>query len=44
MDGEGTIAASPVSGVEHWTRKGEIRLFLWEKYVGAPEPENAPVR
>ena len=37
MDGEGTIAASPVSGVEHWTRKGEIRLFLWEKYVGAPE-------
>jgi len=41
MDGEGTIAASPVSGVEHWTRKGEIRLFLWEKYVGAPEKKPA---
>ncbi len=22
-------------GVEHWTRKGDIRLFLWQKCVGA---------
>src|SRR5438477_3375375 len=41
MDGEGTIAASPVSGVEHWTRKGEIRLFLWEKYAGTPDGKPA---
>ncbi|MDP3082795.1 MAG: alpha/beta hydrolase [Rubrivivax sp.] len=29
-----------VTGVEHWTVKktkdGEVRLFLWEKYVGSP--------
>jgi len=33
-------AATAVTGVEHWTRKrtpdGEVRLFLWEKYVGSP--------
>ncbi|HUH93665.1 MAG TPA: alpha/beta hydrolase [Casimicrobiaceae bacterium] len=30
-----------VTGVEHWARKptpdGEVRLFLWEKYVDAPD-------
>ena len=25
-----------VTGVEHWTHKGQVRLFLWEKYVGSP--------
>ncbi len=25
-----------VTGVEHWTHKGNVRLFLWEKYVGSP--------
>ena len=25
-----------VTGEEHWTRKGDVRLFLWEKYVGSP--------
>jgi len=25
-----------VTGVEHWTNKGDVRLFLWEKFVGAP--------
>src|SRR3989442_1009201 len=30
-----------VTGVEHWTHKGEVRLFLWEKYVGAPEGKPA---
>jgi pimeloyl-ACP methyl ester carboxylesterase len=25
---------TPVTGVEHWTKKGEVRLFLWEKFVG----------
>ena len=27
----------PVTGVEHWTSKGDVRLFLWEKFVGTPE-------
>ncbi len=27
-------AASAVTGMEHWTRKGEVKLFLWEKYAG----------
>ena len=33
---EQAVAQSPVTGVEHWTHKGEVRLFLWEKFVGAP--------
>lgn len=39
------MSASPVSGVEHWTNKktadGDIRLFLWEKYVGSPQGKPA---
>ena len=34
-----------VTGVEHWAHKrtphGEVRLFLWEKYVGTPEGKPA---
>jgi pimeloyl-ACP methyl ester carboxylesterase len=26
-----------MTGHEHWTQKGSVKLFLWEKYVGAPE-------
>jgi pimeloyl-ACP methyl ester carboxylesterase len=25
-----------VTGVEHWTSRGDVRLFLWEKFVAAP--------
>ncbi len=25
-----------VVGEEHWTEKGDVRLFLWEKYLGSP--------
>ena len=32
-----------VTGQEHWTTKqtadGEVKLFLWEKYVGSPEAQ-----
>src|SRR5512145_1910188 len=28
-----------VNGVEHWTRKGEVKLFLWQK---APPTSEAP--
>ena len=27
---------APVTGVEHWTHKGDVRLFLWEKFVDTP--------
>ena len=27
--------AGQVSGVEHWAHKGDVRLFLWEKFVGS---------
>jgi pimeloyl-ACP methyl ester carboxylesterase len=30
-----------VIGREHWTRKGDVRLFLWEKFVGTPEGKPA---
>jgi pimeloyl-ACP methyl ester carboxylesterase len=30
------ILSAPVVGREHWTKKGDIKLFLWEKYVGEP--------
>jgi pimeloyl-ACP methyl ester carboxylesterase len=33
--------AAPVTGVEHWTRKGNVRLFLWEKFVGTPSAKPA---
>lgn len=30
-------SASGVTGKEHWTKKGEVKLFLWEKYAGDPK-------
>lgn len=33
--------AAPVTGVEHWTRKADVRLFLWEKFVGTPDGKPA---
>jgi hypothetical protein len=34
---ESTGVNAPVTGVEHWTKKGDVRLFLWEKFVDAPD-------
>ena len=34
---------APVTGLEHWTQKGEVRLFLWEKFIGRPEAPNGTV-
>ncbi|HEY7383537.1 MAG TPA: alpha/beta fold hydrolase [Beijerinckiaceae bacterium] len=32
------MTGSPsVKGQEHWTNKGDVRLFLWEKRTGAPQ-------
>ncbi|HYC48324.1 MAG TPA: alpha/beta fold hydrolase [Burkholderiales bacterium] len=32
-----------IVGKEHWTRKGEVKLFLWEKYAGSPDPQKPTV-
>jgi pimeloyl-ACP methyl ester carboxylesterase len=37
----GETLAGEVTGEENWTRKGNVRLFLWEKYVGAPRGKPA---
>ncbi|MGZ5116178.1 MAG: alpha/beta hydrolase [Burkholderiales bacterium] len=30
-------AQAIITGQEHWTHKGDVRLFMWEKYVGNPD-------
>ncbi len=32
-----------VIGLEHWTMKGDVRLFMWEKYVGTPTNKRGTV-
>ena len=32
---------APVPGVEHWTHKDGVRLFLWQKFVGSPADKPA---
>ncbi|HKE41997.1 MAG TPA: alpha/beta fold hydrolase [Casimicrobiaceae bacterium] len=41
MNDRAASLSEPVVGVEHWARKGEIRLFLWEKCVGKPDGKPA---
>ena len=26
-----TVKSAAIAGKEHWTRKGDVKLFLWEK-------------
>jgi pimeloyl-ACP methyl ester carboxylesterase len=33
--------AGEVAGEAHWAHKGDVRLFLWEKYVGTPQGKPA---
>ena len=40
MDGE-TISDATVTGVEHWTHKGNVRLFLWQKFAGGARDKPA---
>jgi len=37
---DNTMDAS-IIGNEHWTHKGDVRLFLWEKYADAPDGKPA---
>jgi pimeloyl-ACP methyl ester carboxylesterase len=32
-----------VTGEEHWTNKGEVKLFLWEKYVDSPTDKKGTI-
>ena len=32
-----------VTGQEHWTRKGDVRLFLWEKCAANPDSARATI-
>jgi pimeloyl-ACP methyl ester carboxylesterase len=32
-------ATAAITGQEHWTHKGPVRLFLWEKFRGTPQGE-----
>ncbi len=36
-----TAANTTVTGLEHWTKKGDVRLFLWEKFAGSSEGKPA---
>jgi pimeloyl-ACP methyl ester carboxylesterase len=38
MEGQG---GASVAGQEHWTHKGKVKLFLWEKSAGAPQGKKA---
>jgi len=32
-----------IIGEEHWTNKGDVRLFLWEKYVDNPDNKRGTI-
>lgn len=36
-------AHAKITGQEHWTKKGDIKLFLWEKFAGGPEGKKGTV-
>ncbi len=38
-----TAADYNIIGEEHWTDKGEVKLFLWEKYVDTPTDKKGTV-
>jgi pimeloyl-ACP methyl ester carboxylesterase len=40
---EERVMQEAVTGQEHWTRKGDVRLFLWEKFVGSPKGRNGTI-
>jgi pimeloyl-ACP methyl ester carboxylesterase len=34
---------APVTGQEHWTKKGDVRLYLWEKFCGSPRGKQGTI-
>jgi pimeloyl-ACP methyl ester carboxylesterase len=41
MDAGSRDHDAEVTGVEHWTHKGDVRLFMWEKFIGSPQGKPA---
>jgi pimeloyl-ACP methyl ester carboxylesterase len=41
MPAASAMTNQPVTGIEHWANKGDVRLFLWEKYLGSPDGKPA---
>ena len=41
MDQRATDAV--ISGQEHWTKKGEVKLFLWEKAAGGTKSDRGTI-
>ena len=41
MNSQQPSSNAAVTGVEHWTDKGDVRLFLWEKFAGSPDNKPA---
>lgn len=41
MNARDAAAGATVTGTEHWTRKGDVRLFMWRKFVGTPDGKPA---
>ena len=37
MNATTDAATAAITGVEHWTTKGDVRLFLWEKFASRPD-------
>jgi pimeloyl-ACP methyl ester carboxylesterase len=35
--------SAEIKSQEHWTKKGDINLFMWEKYVGSPESRKGTI-
>ncbi|MEX0841515.1 MAG: alpha/beta fold hydrolase [Xanthobacteraceae bacterium] len=38
-----TVVSGPIRSQEHWTSKGQVKLFLWEKWSGDPAKANGIV-
>jgi pimeloyl-ACP methyl ester carboxylesterase len=36
-------AKTPVTGEEHWTKKGDVKLYLWEKFCGTPQGKRGTI-
>jgi len=36
-------ANAPVTGEEHWTKKADVKLYLWEKFCGTPQGKRGTI-
>src|SRR5258708_29476451 len=44
MNEVSALAATPrLTGREHWTQKGDVKLFLWNKCAGDPAATRATI-